>query len=320
MQGEDASLLSQATATSAPEISTAQFWIEESHPWAASTSNGWRAGRILRRRVFIIARRSRGVLPLPTVQVTDGEEARGRGNRLTAVDKDTDAAQPTGCQSEADSQAPAAYPCISKAPRLCTRRRMRSSCAKRADSGTLCIITTTRQKEWFGKYMKYKRHEETRFTLLLQRHFPLSKFAGYDLAQDKLIYLWDFQRRERTIEAEKEKKRQQAQRACARVERRTQFGFLLNWLALEANICSNMQKNKTYALMHKYAKPNMMHKFAFYFQKYALYAWICRRVNMPQYADLNFKYAEIFTKYAATWSTKSAGICTNKQIRNMQNK
>ena len=120
-------------------------------------------------------------------------------------------------------------------------------------------------EEWFGKYMKYKRHEETRFTLLLQRHFPLSKFAGYDLAQDKLIYLWDFQRRERTIEAEKEKKRQQAQRACARVERRTHFVYLLNWLALEAKICSNMKK-KRHALMHKYAKPNM-HKYAF--SKYA---------------------------------------------------
>ena len=147
MQGEDASLLWQATSTSAPEISTAQIWTEESHPWAASTTNGRRAGRILRHQVFIIARRSRGVLPLPTVQVADGKEVRrGRDNRLTAVDEDTDAAQPTCCQSEADSKAPAAYPCISEAPRLCTRRRMRSSCAKWADSGTLRIITRTRQK------------------------------------------------------------------------------------------------------------------------------------------------------------------------------
>ena len=59
-------------------------------------------------------------------------------------------------------------------------------------------------KEWFGKYMKYKRHEETRITSLLQRHFPLSNIAGYNLAQDKIINLWDVQRSEQRIEAEKE--------------------------------------------------------------------------------------------------------------------
>ena len=32
---------------------------------------------------------------------------------------------------------------------------------------------------------------------------------------------------------------------------------------------------------------------------------------------LIFKYAEICTKYAAIRSTKYAGICTNKQTRNM---
>ena len=48
---------------------------------------------------------------------------------------------------------------------------------------------------------------------LLQRHFPLSNIADYDLAQDKIIYLWDVQRHKRTIEAEKEKKRQQVKEA-----------------------------------------------------------------------------------------------------------
>ena len=47
-------------------------------------------------------------------------------------------------------------------------------------------------EERFGKFMKYKRHEETRITRLLQRHFPMSKMAGYNLAQDKIIYLWMF--------------------------------------------------------------------------------------------------------------------------------
>ena len=42
-------------------------------------------------------------------------------------------------------------------------------------------------EEWFGKYKKYKRHEEARF--LLQRLFPLSNIANYNLAQDKIIYL-----------------------------------------------------------------------------------------------------------------------------------
>ena len=61
--------------------------------------------------------------------------------------------------------------------------------------------------------MKYKRHEETRITSLLQRHFPLSNIAGYNLAQDKIIYLWDVQRREQTIEAEKVRKKQLAKEA-----------------------------------------------------------------------------------------------------------
>ena len=46
-------------------------------------------------------------------------------------------------------------------------------------------------EEWFSKYMKYKGHQETRITALLQRHFPLSNIAGYNLAQDKIIYVWD---------------------------------------------------------------------------------------------------------------------------------
>ena len=40
--------------------------------------------------------------------------------------------------------------------------------------------------------------------------------------------------------------------------------------------------------MHKYAKPSMhnmhfqnMHKYVFYMHKYAIYAEICARINMP---------------------------------------
>ena len=65
-----------------------------------------------------------------------------------------------------------------------------------------------------GKYMKYKRHEETRITSLLQRHFPLSNIAGYNLARDKIKILWDVQRREQRIEAEKEREKQLAKEAA----------------------------------------------------------------------------------------------------------
>ena len=67
-----------------------------------------------------------------------------------------------------------------------------------------------------NKYMKSKRHEETRITHLLQCqwHFPLPNIAGYDLAQNKIMYLWDLQRFQKTIEAENEKKRQLAKEAA----------------------------------------------------------------------------------------------------------
>ena len=83
-------------------------------------------------------------------------------------------------------------------------------------------------EEWFGMYTKYKRHEETRITCLLQRHFPLTNIAGYYLAQDKIIYLWDVQRRKRTIDAEKEKKRQQVKEAVLAWNTHHSFEYLLN--------------------------------------------------------------------------------------------
>ena len=62
--------------------------------------------------------------------------------------------------------------------------------------------------------MKYQRYEETRITCLLQRPFPLSNIAGYNLAQDNIIYLGDFQRRKRTIEAKEDGKNQLAKEAA----------------------------------------------------------------------------------------------------------
>ena len=43
---------------------------------------------------------------------------------------------------------------------------------------------------------------------------PLSNIAGYNLAQDKIIYVWDVQRREHAIKAEKERKKQLTKEAA----------------------------------------------------------------------------------------------------------
>ena len=53
-------------------------------------------------------------------------------------------------------------------------------------------------EEWFQKYLKYKAQEEARITCLLQKPFPFFNISGYYLAQleDKIIYLWDVQRRD----------------------------------------------------------------------------------------------------------------------------
>ena len=42
----------------------------------------------------------------------------------------------------------------------------------------------------------------------------VSNIAGYNLAQDKIIYVWDVQRRERAIKAEKERKKMLAKEAA----------------------------------------------------------------------------------------------------------
>ena len=62
--------------------------------------------------------------------------------------------------------------------------------------------------------MKNKGHQEKRITSLLQRHFPLSNIAGYNLAKDKIICVWDVQRREHAVKAEKERKKQLTKEAA----------------------------------------------------------------------------------------------------------
>ena len=81
-------------------------------------------------------------------------------------------------------------------------------------------------EEWFQKCLKYKAQGETRATCLLQRHFRLSNIAGYDLAQDKIIYLWDVQRRERANQVEKGRKKQLVQAAAAGARARRSLSLI----------------------------------------------------------------------------------------------
>ena len=97
--------------------------------------------------------------------------------------------------------------------------------------------------------MKYKRHEETWITCLLQQHFPLSNIASYNLARDEIMHLWDVQRRKRTIEAEKEKKRQLAKDAVL-ASNAIAVSIFFKLICLGSKKCSNMQKINH---MHRYA-------------------------------------------------------------------
>ena len=80
------------------------------------------------------------------------------------------------------------------------------------DSG---ISRIPRQKSGFRtnqKYLTYKAHEGARIICPQHWHFPLS---GYDLAQHKIIYLWDVQRRELANQVGKDRKKQLAKEAMA---------------------------------------------------------------------------------------------------------
>ena len=136
---------------------------------------------------------------------------------VPAVNEDANAPPITGCQREASDQASSSNPWKQQGTSLLGYGHEVEKEELWRKVNRLRKIAhhyNDEAEEWFGKYMKYKRHEETRITSLLQRHFPLSNIAGYNLAQDKIIYLWDVQRREQRIGAEKERKKQLAKEAA----------------------------------------------------------------------------------------------------------
>ena len=137
------------------------------------------------------------------------------------VDEDVDATSDAGFQRKAADQAPPADPFeLQGASQLHSGHEEEKADLLRK---LRCKVSWLREivhlyndevEEWFCKYMKYKGHQETRITAILQRHFPLSNIAGYNLAQDKIIYVWDVQRRERAIKDEKERKKQLTKEAA----------------------------------------------------------------------------------------------------------
>ena len=154
---------------------------------------------------------------------------------------------------------------------------MQSSGAKWADSEKSHIITTKGRKCGLATTRSTRGMRKPGSPACCNvafhcRHFPLSNIAGYDLAQDKFIYFWDVQRRKRTIEAKKKKKRQLAKDAvlASNARRSLKFEYLLNWLALEAKICIRVN-------LPLYADLNMPLYADLYMQKYAR--------NMQQYHD-----------------------------------
>ena len=161
--------------------------------------NSQRAEQELSRRGFIIVGlAARCVLSLPIVQVSGRKGRRtGRGRLLyrraeaPAVNEDADATLITGCQHESSYQASSSDPWKGQGTLLL------GYCHKVEKEELLSKVNRLREiehhyndeaEEWFGKYMKYKRHEETTIASLLQRHFPLSNIARYNLAQDRIIY------------------------------------------------------------------------------------------------------------------------------------
>ena len=121
------------------------------------------------------------------------------------VDEDANTAPDAGCQCKEVNQAPPADPLnvqyasqlhsgydVEKAKLLYKVNRLQEIAHP--------SLYNDEAEEWSNKYMKYKGHQETRrITAILQRHFPLFNIAGYNLAQDKIIYVWDVQRRERAL-------------------------------------------------------------------------------------------------------------------------
>ena len=97
------------------------------------------------------------------------------------VDEDVDAASDAGCQRKAADPAPPADPLkLQGASQLHSGPDEEKAELLRKVSRLreIAHLYNDEAEEWFGKYMKYKGHQETRITALLQRHFPLSNIAG----------------------------------------------------------------------------------------------------------------------------------------------
>ena len=141
---------------------------------------------------------------------------------VTAAEKSADGDPFAGCQREADDLAPCDTPSDDPSESQGTSPLRSGHEEKNAELRRkvkrlrdIAHHYNDEAEEWCQKYLKYKAQEEARITCLLQRHFPLSNISGYDLAQDKIIYLWDVQRRERASQVEKERKKQLAKEASA---------------------------------------------------------------------------------------------------------
>ena len=109
---------------------------------------------------------------------TDGFECKA-----TAVDEEATAAPVAAC--------PAACPAPSSEP---------------AQSETTAHIYNDEAEAWFCKIHEVQGARGHKDHALLERDFPQSNITGYDLAKDKIIYLWGVQGRERAIEVEKKRK------------------------------------------------------------------------------------------------------------------
>ena len=93
---------------------------------------------------------------------------------------------------------------------MATRWRRRSSGAKWTDWGRLFIIIMTRLKSGLANLWVTRGMKKPGSPPCFSGTFHSPTF----LAQDQIIYLWDVQRREQTIEAEKERKKQLAKEAA----------------------------------------------------------------------------------------------------------
>ena len=161
-------LPAQSTASSICKIRLAPYWSWElsskpSHHHRDASSASSRRARRALWRWVFIVAGLAASRVLPVPIVNDFEVG------APVVDEDADAAQDTCCQCKAADPAPPADPWNVQG-------------ALPLNSG---------------------HEEEDRITSLLLRHIPLSNIAGYNLAQGKIIYVCDVQKRERLSKLKK---------------------------------------------------------------------------------------------------------------------